>query len=80
MDVLNIHYTEYEAKFGQTMDSILDFLKLEKSMKDDKEIPFFHHGKSYRDYYTSDQIISISKLVRYLALNETLSLIDEYLV
>lgn len=79
METLIIHFNDYETKFDQTVNQIVDFLDLDMVVNE-KDIPSFQHGKSYRDYYTAEQIIAITKLIRYLAHPETLGLIKAYLI
>lgn len=73
---LIIYYEDYESSFSQTTTKLLGFLKLDKVGKDEP----FKMGKSYRDYYSNEQIVAISKLIRHLAQPATLDLISSYLV
>lgn len=79
MDTLIIYYNEYETNFAKTTDRILDFLELDMVVKEE-DTPTFHCGKSYRDFYTSEQMVAISKMLKHLAQPETLDLIGQYLV
>jgi hypothetical protein len=73
---LIIHYEDYESSFSETTMKLLDFLNLDKVGLDEP----FKMGKSYKDYYSDEQIVAISKFIRHLAQPATLDLISSYLV
>lgn len=79
MDILLIHYDDYETKFNETMNGLLGFLELDLAVKED-DIPLFKSGKTYRDYYSEEQKKMISRFVRYVADRETIELISAYLI
>ncbi len=74
---LIIHYEDYETAFSKTTTKLLNFLNLDKEGGKDEP---FKMGKSYRDYYSDEQIVAISKLIRHLAQPATLDLVSSYLV
>ena len=73
---LIIRYDEYETSFQETTVKIFDFLEMQEENKD----LLFKKGKSYRDYYTDDQMVAISKLIRHLAQPFTCELLSPYLI
>ena len=79
MDTLLIRYEDYNTKFNQTMNILLDFLELELAVKEE-EIPLFKTGKTYRDYYSEEQKKRTSKFLQYVAEIETVELISSYLI
>lgn len=62
-----IHYENYTTNFDQTEDALLDFLDLDKV----HEPPLFQDGKSYRGYFTEEEIQDVSRMFSKLALEKT---------
>ncbi len=64
---LVIHYESYTTSLNETKDALLEFLEQEAVA----DAPPFVTGKTYRDYYTADEIDAVSKMTERLALRET---------
>ena len=62
-----VHYENYTDNFNRTKDTLLAFLGQEGVYN----APEFVTGKTYRDYYTADEINAVSVLFSKLALEET---------
>ena len=78
MKSLLIHYEDYEKTFRTTVNNLLDFLQL-KMIVEEKDIPPFKPGKTYKHYYSKEQRAAASKFMMYWADDETMKLIDSYL-
>ena len=71
-----IHYENYTTNFDQTKDALLDFL-------DHDEIqgaPVFEIGKSYRKYFSEEEIQAVSRMFSELALQTTWEQTSHYFV
>ena len=64
---LILHYENYTSNFNQTKNMMLDFLEQDEI----HEPPLFETGKSYREYYTDDEVLRVSQMFTKLALSET---------
>ncbi|KAL3793452.1 hypothetical protein ACHAW5_001627 [Stephanodiscus triporus] len=62
-----IHYENHMTNFDQTEDALLDFLDHDKV----HEPPLFQVGKSYREYFTEEEIQDVSRMFSKLALEKT---------
>ena len=63
---LILHYENYTSNFNQTKNMLLDFLEQDEI----HEPPLFETGKSYREYYTDDEVLRVSQMFTKLALSE----------
>ena len=70
-----IHYEDYTNNFEQTKDMLLDFLDLNGT----KEPPLFETGKTYREYFTEEEIQAVSRMFSLLAHNKTWDHTSHYL-
>lgn len=75
LPTLVIHYKDYENSFEETKEKIFDFLELDQVGIN----AHFKKGKSYRDYYTDEQIHDISTFIRKFSQPATLRLLSQYL-
>ncbi len=66
---LTLHYENYTTNFMETKNQLLRFLDQE----DNNPPPDFFPGKTYRDYFTGDEILAVSKMFSKLALEITRS-------
>ncbi len=64
---LVIHYKSYVTSLNVTKDALLEYLEQEEVA----DAPPFVTGKTYRDYYTVDEIDAVTKMTERLALRET---------
>ncbi|KAL3792869.1 hypothetical protein HJC23_004794 [Cyclotella cryptica] len=64
---LIIHYENYTNNFNKTKKRLLEFLEQEEV----NEPPRFETGKTYRDYFSKEEINAISKMFAMLALDKT---------
>ena len=64
---LVIHYESYTTKLNETKNALLEFLGQDEVA----DAPPFITGKTYRDYYTEEEIEAVSKMTERLALRET---------
>ena len=64
---LVVHYESYNSNLNETKDNLLEFLEQDEV----NDPPAFVTGKTYRDYYTADEIDAVSKMFDRLALRET---------
>ena len=64
---MTIHYENYTDNFNKTKDELLHFLEQDEV----NEPPLFITGKTYRDYYTEEEIVAVSKLFSKLAQQDT---------
>eukprot|EP00985_Skeletonema_marinoi_P005281 scaffold2279_cov133-Skeletonema_marinoi.AAC.10 len=62
-----VHYENYTDNFIETKDALLAFLGQDGIY----DAPEFVTGKTYRDYYTADEIDAVSVLFSKLALEKT---------
>ncbi|KAG7361994.1 sulfotransferase family protein [Nitzschia inconspicua] len=74
LPALSINYEDYESKYGQIIQQLLDFLELPKL----HDPPPFKEGKSYMYEYTPEDQQKAKKFVRHLASEQTWSLIKRY--
>ena len=64
---LVVHYESYTTSLNETKDALLEFLEQDEVA----DAPPFVTGKTYREYYTADEIDAVSKMAERLALRET---------
>ena len=64
---LVVYYESYGTSFNETKDALLEFLEQDEVA----DAPPFATGKTYRDYFTADEIDAVSKLTERLALRES---------
>lgn len=64
---LIIHYENYTHSFNQTKDMLLEFLGLEGV----HEPPLFETGKTYREYFTDDEVRAVANMFSQLAHSTT---------
>ena len=64
---LIIHYENYTVNFNQTKNLLIEFLE----QAENNESPHFETGKTYRDYFSKDEISAISKMFTTIALDKT---------
>lgn len=57
----------------------MSFLELDRASKELHFYEDFKAGKSYQDYFTDEERVAISKLIRHIAQPATLDLISHYL-
>ena len=71
--LLTIHYEDYDSKYDESIDSILNFLELEKigNLKDFKL-------SDYSEYYTEEQKKQSIELMKKMASDKTLKNIKRY--
>ncbi len=53
-----IHYENYTDSFVETKDSLLEFLEQD----DVNPPPYFETGKTYREYFTTEEIEGVKKM------------------
>jgi len=74
IDTMMVFYGDYETKFNETLDNILDFLELPKA-----ETPLhFEPGHEYSKYYTHSDRQQILQLVEEIASPATWKHIERY--
>ncbi len=73
---LIIHYENYTNNFNETKQDLLDFLEQDEV----NDPPVFVTGKTYRHYYTKEEIDAVSTLFRKLALRQTWESTKHYFV
>ena len=71
---LIIHYENYTNNFDETKESLLEFLEQDEV----NEPPTFVTGKTYREYYSQEEIDAVSSLFVKLALEKTWSNTKHY--
>jgi hypothetical protein len=71
---LVVHYESYTTNLNETKDALLEFLEQDEVA----DAPPFVTGKTYRDYYTADEIDAVSKMTERLALRETWQYMEHY--
>ena len=69
-----LNYEQFGTRYGETLDEILNFLGNSRKGKPYK----FITGKTYKEYFDSEEIIHVKEAMRRLATNETWSLIQHY--
>jgi hypothetical protein len=74
LDVLLLHYHEYEHNFEQARDKVLNFLELPIVDRGVEFIP----GKVYRHYYTREQKIAIRDFIKEYATRDTWNMLKDY--
>lgn len=75
LPTLILHYENYTHNFDRTKELLLEFLEQE----DVHEPPPFVTGKSYREYFTEDEIRAVSSIFSKLAMANTWELTKHYL-
>jgi hypothetical protein len=73
---LIIHYEDYLTKLDQTKDALLEFLGQDGI----RDAPPFETGKSYREYFTKDEIQAVSRMFSKLASQKTWDQTNHYFV
>jgi len=71
---LRLHYESYEDNLEGNLNKLLTFLELEKIGETAAFIP----GKRYRNYYTSDEVKALSKMLKELAYIDMWPLLEHY--
>jgi hypothetical protein len=74
LPVLVLMYEAYTTDYNRTVNTLFDFLKLDKK---GKSVPFVV-GKEYSSYYSEEVSIAASRLVRALATPQTWGQIKHY--
>ena len=67
LSTLIIHYEDFLTNFDQTKDALLEFLGQDGI----RDAPPFEAGKSYREYFTKDEIQAVSRMFSKLASQKT---------
>lgn len=62
-----VHYENYTDSYNQTKDMLLDFLDQPQI----NEPPAFVTGKTYREYFTDEEIKAVSAMFAKLAMDAT---------
>lgn len=62
-----VHYENYTDNYNQTKDMLLDFLDQPQI----NEPPAFVTGKTYREYFTDEEIKAVSAMFAKLAMDAT---------
>ncbi len=76
LSTLIIHYEDFLTNFDQTKDALLEFLDQDEI----RDAPPFETGKSYREYYTKEEIQAVSRMFSKLASQKTWDQISHYFV
>ena len=71
-----IHYENYTNNFNQTKDMLLAFLEQDEV----HEPPLFVTGKTYREYFTGEEVKAVRFMLSKLALDKTWEQIEHYFV
>lgn len=74
IDTHVLHYEDYNNNFDETLTALLNFLDLPNT----GAVWDFEAGKSYRDYYTEDQIARMKNATRRLASPITWQHLERY--
>ena len=74
LPTLVLHYSSYETMFDETVGKILNFLELERTTKPLE----FIGGKTYRGYFTKDEVDAVREMATELASPETWKMIRQY--
>lgn len=74
LPTLVMYYENYTTAFEETKNTLLDFLE----QKQVHEPPPFVTGKTYRDYFTEDEVKAIVVMLRKLAMEGVWNLISHY--
>ncbi|KAL9188554.1 hypothetical protein ACHAXT_006932 [Thalassiosira profunda] len=69
-----LHYENYTSNFAETKDELLRFL----DQGDVHEPPLFVTGKTYRDYFTEEEVQTVATMFSKLALEKTLEHTKHY--
>ena len=64
LPTLVMYYEDYTTAFEETKNTLLDFLE----QKQVHEPPPFVSGKTYRDYFTEDEVKAIAAMLKNLAM------------
>ena len=70
-----IHYENYTNNFDETKDNLLEFLGQEAT----HEPPMFETGKTYREYFTEEEIEAVTTMFSKLASDKTWRSVKHYL-
>jgi hypothetical protein len=73
---LIIHYENYTHSFNQTKDTLLEFLGHEGI----HEAPLFETGKTYREYFTEEEVRAVANMFSQLGHSKTLAHTMHYFV
>lgn len=71
---LILYYEQYESGYDDTVESIVNFLDLDGA----SEPPKFISGKTYRTYFTTDEIGAAMSAIEELATIDTWELLKHY--
>ncbi|KAL7542363.1 hypothetical protein ACHAXR_012098 [Thalassiosira sp. AJA248-18] len=71
-----IHYENYTDNFNQTKDMLLEFL----GQSAISEPPPFETGKTYREYFTDEEVQAVSTMFSKLGMDETWDRTKHYFV
>ena len=71
---LVLHYEDYASDFEGTLESILKFLELQNM----GQYATFQKGKSYRDYFTEEQVARMRSATMMLSLPTTWRYLERY--
>jgi Sulfotransferase domain len=74
LPVLSINYEDYETRYGEVTQELLDFLELPKL----HDPPPFKAGKSYMYEYTKEEQQKAKEFVQHMASQQTWSLVKRY--
>ena len=74
LPIHTIFYEDYNYRYNETVDNLLDFLEL----KAVSTPPPFIKGKEYQDYFSEEEQYDVGRLVKHLATNETWALLKHY--
>jgi hypothetical protein len=74
LDTYVLHYDWFATRFNETVQDLLDFLRLEYKAEPEP----FKMGKVYRDYYTEEDQAAVKQVLEAMALKETWQNIAQY--
>lgn len=74
LPTLVMYYENYTTAFEETKNTLLGFLEQKQVHKP----PPFVTGKTYRDYFTEDEVKAIVVMLRKLAMEGVWNLISHY--
>ncbi len=76
LSTLIIHYEDYSTMLDRTKDALLTFLNQDEI----HDAPPFETGKSYREYFTKEEIQAVSRMFSKLASQKTWDQTSHYFV
>lgn len=74
LETLVIHYDQYALALNETVDQLMNFLNLEAK----HEAPSFERGKSYDNYFRSEEVAAVRQAFDHMALGETWEEVGRY--